>query len=107
MRVVTITAGVVSEVSEINRPIADFPNVGYVEAGPEVVVGFTYDGSDFTPHATHAAEVAAVAQAKGNTEARAYLVSTDWMLIRELDGGQPMSTETKTARAAARAEVTP
>ena len=57
MRVATISNGVVSEVYEINRPIADFPDVGYVEAGQEVVIGFTYDGSTFTPYATHAAEV--------------------------------------------------
>lgn len=52
------------------------------------------------------AVIAAQEQANANTEARAYLASTDWMLLRELDGGKAMSTETKTARAAARAEVT-
>jgi len=105
VRVATITNGVVSEVSEINRPIVDFPNVGYVEAGPEVVIGFTYDGSTFTPHTTHAAEVAEAAQAKANAEARAYLVSTDWMLWRELDGGELMDATVKTSRAEARGRV--
>ena len=40
-----------------------------------------------------------------NTEARQYLASTDWLLMRELDGGLAMSTETKQLRAEARARV--
>lgn len=40
-----------------------------------------------------------------NNEALAYLVSTDWMLLRDLDGGTAMTVETKTARAAARARI--
>ena len=56
MRVATIEAGTVTSISEINRPIADFPEVNYVEAGTEVVKGFTYDGTVFTPYAEYQAE---------------------------------------------------
>ena len=44
-------------------------------------------------------------QADINAEARSYLASTDWELLRELDGGQPMDAATKSARATARTKV--
>lgn len=56
MRVVTINAGIVTGVFEINRPIADFPNVGYVEAS-EAVVGWLYDGVTFTAHTGYLGEM--------------------------------------------------
>lgn len=51
MRVAKIENGVVVEVSEINRPIADFPGCSYVEVTESVEKGWLYDGVDFTPDA--------------------------------------------------------
>lgn len=45
------------------------------------------------------------AQDKTNQEARDYLASTDWLLLRELDGGLAMTAATKKLRADARARV--
>jgi hypothetical protein len=105
MRVAYLINNVVEEIREINRPIADYPQVHLVEAGAEVAIGFTYDGTVFTPHATHQAEVDKAAQDKINREAKQYLASTDWKLLRELDGGVAMTVEMKTLRAAARLAV--
>lgn len=44
-------------------------------------------------------------QAEINAEALEYLASTDWMVLREADGGQAMSAEVRAERAAARARV--
>lgn len=46
-----------------------------------------------------------VAQAAINSEALAYLASTDWYILREMDEGTPCPEEIKTARAEARAKV--
>jgi hypothetical protein len=40
-----------------------------------------------------------------NKEALAYLLNTDWMVIREMDSGVPCSEEVKTLRAEARAKI--
>jgi hypothetical protein len=48
---------------------------------------------------------AKVEQEKINAEALAYLASTDWMVIREMDSGLPCPAEVKSARAAARAKI--
>ena len=40
-----------------------------------------------------------------NEEARAYLASTDWMAVREAEGGTAMPSDVKTKRAAERAKV--
>jgi hypothetical protein len=40
-----------------------------------------------------------------NNEALSYLNSTDWMLLREMDGGTPMSAEVKALRADARLKI--
>ena len=42
---------------------------------------------------------------KINEEARAYLASTDWMSVREAEGGTAMPSDVKTKRAAERAKV--
>ena len=105
MRVAQLENNVVIDVMEIVRPVADYPEITLVEAGEEVAIGFTYDGTTFTPHATHQAEVDAAAQAIINTTAREYLTSTDWELIRELDGGTAMTAEKKQLRVEARARV--
>ena len=39
---------------------------------------------------------------KAKAEAKQYLADTDWMLMRELDGGKKMSNEVKQLRAEAR-----
>ena len=48
---------------------------------------------------------AQVAQEAINAEALAYLASTDWLIIREVDAGVPCPAEIKAERAAARARV--
>lgn len=40
-----------------------------------------------------------------NAEALAYLASTDWMVIREIDAGIPCPVEVKEERAAARSRI--
>lgn len=46
-----------------------------------------------------------VEQEKTNVEALAYLASTDWMVIREMDSGLQCPSDVKAARAAARAKI--
>jgi hypothetical protein len=48
---------------------------------------------------------AQVAQEAINAEALAYLASTDWLIIREVDAGVPCPADIKTLRAEARAKV--
>ena len=48
---------------------------------------------------------AQVAQEAINAEALAYLASTDWLIIREVDAGVPCPAEIKAERAAARARI--
>ena len=62
------------------------------------------EGNTPEPQYTQA-ELDKMAQDKINAEARAYLAETDWMLWRELDGGEPMTAEVKQLRAEARAKV--
>lgn len=45
------------------------------------------------------------AQAQINSESEALLASTDWMILRELDSGEPCPAEVKAQRAAARAAI--
>ena len=48
---------------------------------------------------------AQVSQQAVNAEALAYLASTDWLIIREVDAGVPCPAEIKAERAAARARI--
>ena len=48
---------------------------------------------------------AQVAQDAINAEALAYLASTDWLVIREVDAGTPCPADIKAERAAARARI--
>lgn len=48
---------------------------------------------------------AQVAQEAINAEALAYLASTDWMIIREMDSGVACPDDIKVARAAARQRI--
>lgn len=48
---------------------------------------------------------AQVAQEAINAEALAYLASTDWYIIREIDQGTPCPAEVKAERASARARI--
>ena len=105
MRVAYLIDNVVMEMREINRPIEDYPQVHLVEAGEEVAVGFTWDGTIFTPHATHQAELDKAAQDTINQEARDYLASTDWMVLREADDGTAITAEIKQLRADARIAI--
>ena len=52
-----------------------------------------------------AQEAEANAQEAINQEARQYLAETDWMVLREADGGEPMPAEIKQLRAEARERV--
>jgi len=44
-------------------------------------------------------------QKKINMEAEYYLISTDWMIIRQLEKGIPVPQEIKDAREAARQRI--
>lgn len=48
---------------------------------------------------------AQVAQEAINAEALAYLASTDWLVIREVDAGTPCPAEIKALRAEARSKI--
>jgi len=50
---------------------------------------------------------AAELQSQANATARAYLASTDWMVLRQADSGEVMPNNIKDARAAARLEIKP
>ena len=50
---------------------------------------------------------AADLQSQANAKAQAYLVSTDWMVLRQADSGEVMPNNIKDARAAARLEIKP
>ena len=54
---------------------------------------------------THTAAIAALNQVQINNEARTYLASTDWMILREADSGILCPVEIKAARAAARLRI--
>jgi hypothetical protein len=57
------------------------------------------------PPAPTAEEIAAAAQAATNRQARAYLSSTDWYIVRFAESGVAVPSEITTARAAARASI--
>lgn len=80
MRVAKIENGVVVEVSEINRPIADFPGVPLVAAPESVRIGFLYNGKVFTPHTGYAGEQRILA----SQEAKAALSVLDAKSIRSM-----------------------
>ena len=48
---------------------------------------------------------AQIEQDRINREALEYLASTDWMVVRAVEGGKPMSEDVKRARAEARARI--
>ncbi len=48
---------------------------------------------------------AQVEQEKQNAEALAYLASTDWLIIREIDAGVPCPVDVKAKRAEARSKI--
>lgn len=48
---------------------------------------------------------AQVDQEKQNAEALAYLASTDWLIIREIDAGVPCPVDVKAKRAEARSKI--
>jgi hypothetical protein len=67
---------------------------------------YTFNGSEYTPDTTANKDAESEqSQTEENRKARAYLSSTDWMLLRELDGGTTMKVEVKELRAEARAKV--
>jgi hypothetical protein len=57
------------------------------------------------PPAPTAEEIAALAQAATNRQARAYLDSTDWYIVRFAESGVAVPSAITTARAAARASI--
>ncbi len=52
------------------------------------------------------AEAAQAEQDTINSEAKAYLASTDWYLVREMETGVPTPQEVKDARHEARLKIT-
>lgn len=58
--------------------------------------GYTVEYIDIT---------AELEQEKINQDALAYLASTDWLIIREIDCGMPCPAEVKALRQAARAKI--
>jgi hypothetical protein len=68
------------------------------------VLAWIAEGNTPAPEFTDA-ELAANAQQVINSEALAYLSSTDWLVIRELDGGTVMPADIKQLRAEAREQV--
>lgn len=62
--------------------------------------------ANITPFVVNAAEVASQQLASANRQARIYLDSTDWYVIRQLETGAPVPAAISTARAEARVNVT-
>lgn len=54
---------------------------------------------------SHSEAIAAEQAVRDSIEAKAYLASTDWYIIRELDSGEPCPQEIKDLRSAARLKV--
>lgn len=52
-----------------------------------------------------AEEQAKAEQEELNREARAYLASTDWYVVRQQETGQPVPSDVQAMRSAARAQV--
>jgi hypothetical protein len=69
---------------------------GVAQKWVKLKAGYTVEIEDIT---------AQVAQEAINAEALAYLASTDWLVIREVDAGVPCPADIKTLRAEARAKV--
>jgi hypothetical protein len=75
----------------------------------EMLNGWNYigerDTTKYTAVLTNTTRLDKEAQEVSNQEAKQYLASTDWQLLRELDGGVAMTAEIKQLRADARAKV--
>jgi hypothetical protein len=69
------------------------------------VLAWISEGNTPSPEFTQD-EIDANAQNKINGEALVYLKSTDWLLLRELDGGTTMPSNIKQLRVEARASIT-
>ena len=91
---------------EVSPAIAEVVNdAGEIvqEAVPAVTVPMVKLRAEYTIEIEDIASK--VAQEKANAEALAYLASTDWMVIREIDAGIPCPASVKAERAAARARI--
>ena len=91
---------------EVSSAIAEVVNdAGEIvqEAVPAVTVPMVKLRAEYTIEIEDIADK--VAQEKANAEALAYLASTDWMVIREIDAGIPCPASVKAERAAARARI--
>ena len=67
----------------------------------DVLQEWIVNGGVIEPQYTQA-ELDKQVKDKAKAEAKQYLADTDWMLMRELDGGKKMSNEVKQLRAEAR-----
>ena len=104
---------------ELNAWIAKHQSMGSfgAEARQELSVGAVLDeqGVEISPAefitipATYSVEITDITDAKAqeqiNAESEAFLASTDWLLIRELETEVACPAEIRTARAAARAAI--
>lgn len=75
----------------------------YSEEIPAVTVPMVKLRAEYTIEIEDIADK--VAQEKTNAEALAYLASTDWMVIREIDAGIVCPEDVKLARAEARSKI--
>ncbi len=72
-----------------------------VATDDNTIINGTYDGTTFGG----VLDKPLPSQEQINQEARQYLESTDWMLLRELDGGAAMDATIKQLRIDARSKV--
>jgi hypothetical protein len=85
-----------------NNPTGGFMLIDSLPDQPDFGQNYKWDG---TAVVVDTVANAAATQDIVNREARDYLASTDWQLLRELDGGLAMTIEVKELRADARAKV--
>jgi len=94
----------IPEVDENDQPILDEQgNVVYTDQPQQRLVRKLRKKQSVLP--AHQAVIDAENQAKTNRDARAYLASTDWYVIRKEETGVAIPQEILDARAAARASI--
>ena len=91
------------EIEPAVEAVLDDQGVEVSPAVPAVVQKWVKLKSEYTVEIEDI--TAQVAQEAINAEALAYLASTDWLIIREVDAGVPCPADIKAERAAARARI--
>lgn len=95
--------GVVVEFVETDGDIATMfhPDIQVVEADECAGIGYTYKGGKLCVPEVDAG----LRQQAVNAEARAYLASTDWYVLRQQETGQEIPADILAERAAVRKRV--